>query len=218
MDLPPELLNAIYIGIAAIIAAVAAFIVALFVGGRYLFLQFSKIKVEQARIATNAIESQAKIIAREAAADTKREEIINKMFVDFNEQLKDKQAQIDKQNEKYGGLREDLAESRGKISVLLDYRSELTKKIEKLERRIAELEHDKNSMSELITTLRMERDKLKRRLEARDKLIIDKAGIVLDLRTRLKRCEEEKESDKVVKLPQPKQDKPIDKENEENLA
>jgi chromosome segregation ATPase len=209
MDLPPELLNAIYIGIGAIITAATAFIVALFVGGRYLFVQFTQIKVERKRIATAAEKSEAIIVAREAAADTSREEIINKMFVDFNEQLKDKQTQIDKQNEKYGNLRVDLAEERGKIIVLLDYRSELTKKIDKLERRIAELEHENISSAEQNDKLKTESNNLKSQL---DEHVIK----INELEEKLGDCEQEKEKEKLAILPQPKPSEPTEKSDNDN--
>ena len=121
-------------------------------------------------------------------------------------------AQIGTLNKEVGECRYQLGIAEGKVTVLQDTlkterlqwnieRRELAEKHDKLEKRIAELEHETKSKSELINDL-------KSQIEDRDERNLENVSKITELEEQLRDCQ--KEGEKVMKLPQPKQTKPKD--------
>jgi chromosome segregation ATPase len=228
MELPPELINAITAATVAIVGAFSVLVVTI-LGS--LGLAIKKFSENQAK--------REEADTKREVADAKREDMINTWALDWDKRGKHQQVIIDEQNNKIGDLREANAELRGKVEMLLEHqkidhenwnrqRSELSnkssilmEKINKLEKRLAELEHENKSKDELIqardeliSRLKHDCSEAQKQLEKKDEQL-NQLTIGWDkTKAQLSDCEDEREQDsKVVDMPQQKTEADEDKKD-----
>lgn len=179
-------------------------------------IELRKIKVQQEQIRMDAQKT-------ETERDNKRDDIFNTFVVDWNQRLEDQQKKLDTYTEKVIELRERNSRLQGQIEAITDnhnnerdswrrQRQELLDKIDKLEKRIVELEHEKQAKIERIEQLVSERDALKKQLQDRNNLVLDLTGKNSELELSLMNCHQEKDEvrkktaelkSKVTELEQP---------------
>lgn len=175
--------------------SLTAQLIAFIAFGLYAIRQFANLKLEQAKI---HVQSEQ----READADSKRDEIFNTFIVDFSARIKAQQKQIDELNEKLQAAKIEAAEHKGKVAVLQDTLKhdremaqqrikELVDKVNELEKRLAEVEHENLAKTETIDLLKSERDELKQQLEV-------KQNQLDEITSKLADCEGKK---KVIDMP-----------------
>lgn len=216
MEIPPEVITGFWIAIGGLVSAIGALIVAIVTGARRI------------------VEAQAARQEADLKADKKREDMINNFAVEWEKRLEEKTIQLTDLQEKQRQSEVGLAEERGKVVILQDTikhdresrqkeRQELLDKIDELEKRIAELEHENQSKDELlvrkdelIKSLIKERDEAITSLEALNTKYL---AVVIDLneaKEKLDDCEDKDkpQDDKIKELVQPK----TDNEKSEDIA
>lgn len=204
--MPPEIIAALVFLAVTAITGIGSFVTTFF----YMVREFGKIKVQQEK------------------QDNDKDKIINTFVVDFNKRLEDKDQEIKElRNNQYRTeveLREKNAKLEGMVEAntenhnmaqarWIEERKELIAKIEHLEREMTELRREKELHIEEIRKVRDERDKYKRLLEERDRLVLDQSGDINRLELALQNCQKEKQAekkktseldDKIKELVQPK--------------